>query len=145
MAAELITHNMCRLKKIPSIKARIAESRARFNAERRKKDRWTIALFVSYVKQFLDKNYNMSDEYLNKGGLQIYTTLDPRHAENCGASVQRQLDRLPGGSKLQAALVCVDPWTGHVMAMVGGEIITIPRMVANGTVLCRASAARIDL
>ena len=107
-------------KRDTSLKEKIAASRARFVNERRNKERWTAPYFVSYVKQYLDKNYNISDELLSKSGYRVYTTIDPRMQEIAENTVKRQLRRL-GGGKLQAALVCVDPWTGGVLAMVGGK------------------------
>ena len=107
-------------KRDSSLKEKIAASRARFVDERNNKERWTAPYFVSYVKQFLAKNYNINDELLSKSGYRVYTTLDPRMQQIAEKTVTRQLRRL-GGGKLQAALVCVDPWTGGVMAMVGGR------------------------
>ena len=107
-------------KRDTSVKEKIASSRARFMDARRNKDEWTAPYFVSYVKQYLDKNYNISDELLSKSGYRVYTTLDPRMQQVAEKTVTRQLRRL-GGGKLQAALVCVDPWTGGVLAMVGGR------------------------
>jgi 1A family penicillin-binding protein len=56
-----------------------------------------------------------------KGGLRIYTTIDmtmQRHAEEAIAARLSQLDKT---SRLEAALVAVDPRTGHVLALVGGR------------------------
>jgi 1A family penicillin-binding protein len=65
------------------------------------------------------------------GGLRIYTTLDPVLQRAAEAAVARGLDRLEGAyrhlrradpaSRLQAALVALDPATGEIKAMVGGR------------------------
>jgi membrane peptidoglycan carboxypeptidase len=60
------------------LRQNVGLSRARFIEERRKTERWKAPYFVSYVKQYLQKQYGWSDEYLNKSGLQIYTTVDPK-------------------------------------------------------------------
>jgi penicillin-binding protein 1A len=56
-----------------------------------------------------------------KGGLRIYTTIDmtlQQHAEEAIATRLSQLDKT---NELEAALVAIDPGTGHVLAMVGGR------------------------
>lgn len=56
-----------------------------------------------------------------KGGLRIYTTIDmtmQRHAEDSVAARLAQLDKR---NNLEAALVAIEPRTGHVLAMVGGR------------------------
>ena len=56
-----------------------------------------------------------------KGGLRIYTTIDmtlQRHAEEAISARLGQLDKT---NTLEAALVAIDPRTGHVLAMVGGR------------------------
>ena len=53
-----------------------------------------------------------------KGGLQIYTTFDPRLQQ---FALQARNDQLPDtGGKFTVALVALDPRTGAVRAMVGG-------------------------
>ena len=67
-----------------------------------------------------------------QGGLKVYTTIDPvmqKAAEAAVQTVLADLDRRRAGSRrepatsqlLQAALVAIDPGTGHVRAMVGGR------------------------
>ncbi len=128
----LVLHEMLQNQKInytqylqakndTSIESEIARSHERFLATRRTKEHWIAPYFVSYVRQFLQKKYNYSDEYLDNAALNIYTTLDPQMEKAAEESVRRRLDDLGGGRKLQAALVCIDPWTGGVLAMVGGR------------------------
>lgn len=61
---------------------------------------------------------------LYKGGLKIYTTLDP----DMQKAAENAMKHLPGyytdGKKLtqpQMALVAVDPHNGYVKAMIGGR------------------------
>ena len=60
-------------------------------------------------------------EEVLKGGLRIYTTIDmtmQRHAEEAISVRLAQLDKT---NHLEAALVAIDPRSGHVLAMVGGR------------------------
>jgi penicillin-binding protein 1B len=59
-------------------------------------------------------------------GAPVITTLDLDLQKFAEAAIKRQLDRLeaiykPRGLTPQAALVAIDPWTGDVLAMVGGK------------------------
>jgi penicillin-binding protein 1A len=80
--------------------------------------------FVEEVKQQLLDDVRLGDtaqERYNsvfKGGLQIYTTFDPRMQQ---FALQARNDQLPDtGGKFTVALVALDPQTGAVRAMVGG-------------------------
>lgn len=104
-----------------SVESEIAQSHKRFTANRQNKPRWIAPYFVSYTRQFLQKKYNYTDDSLNNAALNVYTTLDPQMQNAAEVAVRRRLGNLGGGKKLQAALVCIDPWTGGVLAMVGGR------------------------
>ena len=56
-------------------------------------------------------------EKLFRGGLAIYTTIDPR-AQSAAESAATEI---VGESRPAAALVAIDPRTGHVLALVGGR------------------------
>jgi penicillin-binding protein 1A len=103
-----------------SLKGRLEKGKERFRIERTQVDQWKSPYFVAYVKQYLQRQYDWSDEFLSKSGLKIYTTLD---FDIQKAAVQAMTDRLNdlGGPSLQGALVCIDPWTGRVLAMYGGR------------------------
>ena len=80
--------------------------------------------FVEEVKQQLLDDVRLGDtaqERYNsvfKGGLQIYTTFDPKLQQ---FALQARNDQLPDtGGKFTVALVALDPQTGAVKAMVGG-------------------------
>ena len=80
------------------------------------------ASFIDYVSQQVAAKYG--DDALYKEGLKIYTTMD---AEKQHAAV-RALRHLPdnyrdknGLLQPQAAIVSIDPKTGHILAMVGGR------------------------
>ncbi len=72
--------------------------------------------FAEYVKQELIKEYGV--EKVFGGGLRVYTTIDPEMqmaAENAINSILTDPD------DPSAAIVAMDPKTGHIKAMVGGE------------------------
>lgn len=80
------------------------------------------ASFIDYVSQQVAKKYG--DNALYKEGLKIYTTMD---VDKQHAAV-RAMRNLPnnytdenGLTQPQAAIVSIDPKTGHILAMVGGR------------------------
>lgn len=73
--------------------------------------------FVDYVKTQLSTQF--STDVIFKGGLTVKTTISPKYqtaAENAVDSVLQYAD-----DDLEAALVCIDPSTGYILAMVGGR------------------------
>lgn len=83
---------------------------------------------ASYFVEYVLQNYlipKFGDQQVYSGGLRVYTTLDldvQRAAESAVLSL------LPAGTpddkglhQPQAALVAIDPATGHILAMVGGR------------------------
>lgn len=89
--------------------------------EKRSPDRWVAPYFVAYVKAYLAKQWDISEDTLKKGGLKIVTTLQPQLQHDAENTLIAQLKRLSRRGDLQGALVSIDPWTGHVVAMVGGR------------------------
>ena len=94
--------------------------------------------WVEAVKAEISRRYG--SEALRYGALDVHTTLDPalqRAAEEAVDWGVRDLDQKMGfpayetvpfeerNEYVQAALVCIDPHTGHVKAMVGGRDIFI--------------------
>ncbi|MGN7494853.1 transglycosylase domain-containing protein [Paenibacillus sp. SAF-054] len=74
--------------------------------------------FRDYVKKLVTTQLGISEEQLDHGGLNIYTTLDP-HAQ--AAAEQAVSQGMDPKSELETALVSLDPRTGYVKAMVGGK------------------------
>jgi len=73
--------------------------------------------FIDYVNRVAGSELDASP-----GRQRIYTTIDLELQQLAEMSLKRQLDRLGGSRKnAQAALVALDPKTGHVLAMVGGR------------------------
>jgi penicillin-binding protein 1A len=73
--------------------------------------------FVDYVTRYLELKYGPDATY--RGGLRVQTTLDPTLQTEAEADVA---DTLKGtSSKLDMAIVSVEPQTGFVRALVGGR------------------------
>ncbi len=79
--------------------------------------------FVMYVQEFLTRKYG--DDFFDQGGLQIYTTIDPKLQNKAEALVLAQslINRDKYGAK-SAALISLDNLTGQIMAMVGSPDYT---------------------
>ncbi len=77
--------------------------------------------FTTYALHELFQKY--SDDLLYRGGLKIYTTLDPKMQKIALKAVKHGLERakLQGLNCHQAALVAIEPSTGFIRAMVGGS------------------------
>jgi penicillin-binding protein 1A len=87
--------------------------------------------FVDYVLRQLEEDLGRDIVYY--GGLKIFTTMIPRYQEAAEDAVTqglKELDALTGDDtrfdlspedRLQAALVCIDPGSGSVLAIVGGR------------------------
>ena len=103
-----------------SLEKQIQSSKERFLTERTKTVEWRAPYFVAYVKQYLQNQYDWSDEFLNKSGLKIYTTLDPKLQTIAEKSMKNRLNEV-GGRELQGSMVCIDPWSGRILAMYGGR------------------------
>jgi len=75
--------------------------------------------FVDYCRGILEKKYG---DRLYISGLRIYTTLDYRMQQIAEKAVQKGIEELKKRVKgeVQAALLSIDLWTGHIRAMVGG-------------------------
>ena len=77
--------------------------------------------FVDYVNRIAQSQFETSGE-----SERIYTTIDLALQQIAEQALKRQMDRLDKvyagrEGKPQAALVALDPRTGHVLAMVGGR------------------------
>ena len=75
--------------------------------------------FVLYVRDLVEKQ--IGPELMAKGGLRVYTTLDPKIQAAAEEEVPKQIAKLQaqGQNASDGALVAVRPATGEVLAMVG--------------------------
>jgi len=72
--------------------------------------------FVAHVKKELQRKF--SPAVVFKGGLVVHTSLDTRLQKHAESAVK---DALSDKGDPEAALVSIDPKTGHVKALVGGR------------------------
>lgn len=77
---------------------------------------YSAPYFIAHVKKVLQDQYGTSLVF--KGGLKVYTTLDTRLQTIAEKSVSSVLNLK---SDPDAALVAIDPNTGHIKALVGGR------------------------
>ena len=82
--------------------------------------------FVEHVRKEIEQKYGA--DMLYRGGLKIETTVDLRLQEAAEGAVQRGIeayDKRAGKknapSTVQSALLCMDPYTGDIRALVGGR------------------------
>jgi penicillin-binding protein 1A len=79
------------------------------------------AYFLEHVRNYLQEKYGTETMY--RSGFRIYTTIDERLQEAAYDAVTQGVRRMEAANKykgLQGALLCMDPGTGGVLAMVGG-------------------------
>ncbi len=74
--------------------------------------------FMFEVRKFLKEKYG--DQAFSGGGLRVYTTLDPKAQRAAENATRVGVARRPRGNE-QVALVAIDPYTGEIRAMVGGN------------------------
>jgi len=76
--------------------------------------------FVLYVREQLNQKYG--EEFVERGGLRVVTTLDVKLQEEAERAVREgaaRNEQLVGA--MNAAIVAIDPKNGHILAMVGSR------------------------
>jgi penicillin-binding protein 1B len=86
----------------------------------------TAPYFVDYVNRAVESRLQQAAGGADERSLRVYTTIDLELQQLAEEAVARQLAQLEKvyrkrGAQPQAALVALDPNTGHVLAMVGGR------------------------
>lgn len=74
--------------------------------------------FMYEIRKILKAKFPDNKIY-SGGGLRVFTTLDTRAQRAAELAITR--GRTPGGSASEAAAVMMNPYTGEIMAMVGGK------------------------
>ncbi|WP_018130402.1 transglycosylase domain-containing protein [Effusibacillus pohliae] len=80
--------------------------------------------YVEYVLEEAAKQYGIPQEQVWRGGLNIYTYLDPKSQEAAEKEFQNPANfprNAKDGTRVEGAMVIVDPKTGGIRAMVGGR------------------------
>jgi 1A family penicillin-binding protein len=73
--------------------------------------------WVVYIRQLVEKEFG--PEALYRGGLKIYTSLDPQLQAMAEQTVSDQIATLQDKNVKNGALLSMDPRTGEILAMVG--------------------------
>ncbi|HEX8632917.1 MAG TPA: PBP1A family penicillin-binding protein [Pyrinomonadaceae bacterium] len=115
---------MLRDQSITAEEARAASSEALSVAPIDPAARATAPYFVDYVNRAVEAQLQTGGA--DERSLRVYTTIDLDLQQLAEQAVARQLAQLErvyksGDARPQAALVALDPNTGHVLAMVGGQ------------------------
>lgn len=75
--------------------------------------------FVDYVTYVLRNKYG--DNTVRRGGLKVYTTLDPEIQQIAEKTINEGMETIPKGSGVrEAALVSINVKNGYIQALVGG-------------------------
>ncbi len=85
-----------------------------------------VPYFVEYIREDVFREYGKNEIY--KKGLKVYTTLDlgfQRQAEMVLKDALMKLNKKNiSNSRIEGALIAIDPTTGQIKAMVGGSGVT---------------------
>ncbi|WP_170270518.1 transglycosylase domain-containing protein [Heliorestis acidaminivorans] len=95
--------------------------------------------FVDYVIQETIEKYGISENLLYRGGLRIYTTVDPKVQRPAETSLSDSKNYPPsrGSQPVQASMAVIDHTTGQIRALVGGREHTAKRGFNRATDLKR--------
>ena len=106
-------------------------------------DRIPAPHFVVHVTQWVEQNLGTEALYTGRG-LRIHTTLDPQLQRIAEAEVTKGVAALEGRNAGNAALVALEPSSGHILAMVGSEDFYNPQDgQVNVTLRCRQPGSAI--
>lgn len=94
------------------------KERLEFKPAQELKGKTVAPYFLDAVKEALRVEIGLDPSTIEMGGLKIYTTLDPKLQ---ALAEETMNDIIDSESKIQAALVAMDPKTGEVKAMIGGR------------------------
>lgn len=91
--------------------------------------------FVTYVIKQVTKELGPDQVY--RGGLRIHTTLNYAMQEIAERELRQGVERSRSRNASQAALVCIDPSSGYIKAMVGGASLDFTKDQFNRAVQSR--------
>lgn len=120
---ELILDAMVEERYITASQAKAAKEEPLFLATSNLKSQTTIGpYFQDAVKQELIEKYGLSEKLIESGGLEIYTTLDPKLQQLAEKIVAEEFANFD--ENLQTAFVAIHPKNGDVLALIGGRDYT---------------------
>lgn len=115
---ELILNEMAEQGRITLDEATIAAAKRIEFAAREVVATPKVAPYFQDVVKAQLKEIGLDEETIAQGGLHIHTTLDPEMQKIAEEQFEKTF---PINSKLQGALVAMDPQTGFVKALIGGR------------------------
>ena len=79
--------------------------------------------FVNTVIEELENDYNITEEQIYSGGLQIYTTVNPKIQDSVEAAFANPANFPKGfdSTLIQGAMTVIEPSTGAIQAVAGGR------------------------
>ncbi|MDQ0752959.1 membrane peptidoglycan carboxypeptidase [Streptomyces africanus] len=86
-----------------------------------------VGYLVQIAQQYVEQHSSLTDQQLNQGGYQIYTTFDRHQVAELSASVASMRKQHlnprhgPADRNVQVGAASVDPATGAVVALYGGD------------------------
>ncbi|MCP8967998.1 PBP1A family penicillin-binding protein [Ectobacillus ponti] len=78
----------------------------------------TAPYFQDVVQNVLVRDLNIPEQTIERGGLRVYTTLNPKLQKIAEDTVT---NTIPGSTELETAVISMDPRTGEVKALLGGR------------------------
>jgi len=135
----MVLHQMTKYGLITPEEGRLARQEDLHLAGLDNQKSYPFPYFVDYVLEQAVRKYKLTDEQLYRGGLKIYTTLDPA----AQAAAEKVFNRpevfppSPPDQMVQAAVAVVDHRTGQVRALVGGRGYQTKRGFNRATQLVR--------
>lgn len=85
--------------------------------------------FTDYVKKYLRDEYKYDDALVQRGGLRVYTTVNYKMQVAAQEALAEGVARAKAVGQMEksqgnGALICIEPGTGYIKAMVGGADYT---------------------
>lgn len=90
-----------------------------FQSKEQRKSADFAPYFRDYISTLIKDKYGIEEELFVQGGLKIYTTLDYDMQKKAEEVIAKEMPK--DKPDLQAALIAMDPTTGHIKALVGGR------------------------
>jgi len=82
--------------------------------------RFRAPYFTTYVIDQLKRKFGYDDDQIRRGGMNVYTTVNVSLQAAADEALRHGLAQVEARKASTGALVCIDPWTGHVLALQGG-------------------------
>ena len=111
-----VLNKMYELNYINKTQLEITRKKPLLVISQKRRERDFALFFIDYVKQILIEKYGITKTF--NGGLKVYTTVNPNLQKLAEEAIKEHLYEEDDPT---AALISVEPATGYIKAMVGGE------------------------